>query len=236
MREEAPTRMNDSPPSERVWAICAARMLLMIAALAIWFGTQALLAKRAAPIHRIDDHLFALTAGANSFLRHHPVGADDLLIVSSALIDLLGIFILLKAAFGPTIRPFLGLLMLFVLRQICQGLISLPAPEGMIWHDPGFPTLLVTYSTSTDLFFSGHTAIAAFGATELARLRRRWLTRVAVGIAILEASVVIVLRAHYTMDVLTGILAALWFAGIAERLAPPVDRTLARLVGRRSTV
>jgi len=153
--------MNDPSPSERAWAIRTARILLMIAALVIWFGTQALLAKRAAPLHGIDDRVFALTAGANSFLLRHPVWANGLLIVSSALIDLLGLFVLLRAAFGPTLRPFLGLLMLFVLRQICQGLISLPAPEGMIWRDPGFPTLLVTYGTSTDLFFSGHTAIAA---------------------------------------------------------------------------
>ncbi len=227
--------MNDPSLSERVWAIRAARMLLMIAALAIWFGTQALLAKRAAPIHGINDRMFALTAGANSFLLRHPAWANGILIVSSALIDLLGIFVLLRAALGPTIRPFLGLLMLFVLRQICQGLVSLPAPEGMIWHDPGFPTVLITYGTSTDLFFSGHTAIAAFGATELARLRRRWLTAVAVLIAFFEATVVIVLRAHYTMDVLSGILAGLWFAGIGELLAPPVDRALAKLVRRRST-
>ena len=32
-----------------------------------------------------------------------------------------------------------------------------------------FPALLVTYGTSTDFFFSGHTSIAVYGATELAR-------------------------------------------------------------------
>jgi len=35
---------------------------------------------------------------------------------------------------------------------------------------------------------------------------------------------VLVLRAHYTMDVFTGILAALWVARISERLAPVFDR------------
>ena len=38
----------------------------------------------------------------------------------------------------------------------------------MIWRSPGVPSLLVTYGTSNDLFFSGHTAIAVYGSLELA--------------------------------------------------------------------
>jgi len=34
---------------------------------------------------------------------------------------------------------------------------------NMIWHYPGFPSLLVTLCRN-DFFFSGHTAIAVFGA------------------------------------------------------------------------
>jgi hypothetical protein len=52
----------------------------------------------------------------------------------------------------------------------------------MIWHDPGFPSLLVTDHVANDFFFSGHTAIALFGALELSRFRRNWLTAVAVTI------------------------------------------------------
>jgi membrane-associated phospholipid phosphatase len=218
-------------PIASPWPVRAVRILLMVVALAAWFTTQALLARRGAATRGIDDLLFALTAGPHAFLLSHPAWADGLLILSSAFIDLLGLFILLRTAFGPTLRPFLGLLILFALRQACQGLISLPLPEGMIWHHPGFPSLLVTYGTSSDLFFSGHTAIAVFGATELARLQRRWLTAAAVLIAVFESAAVIVLRAHYTMDVLTGIIAGLWVAAIVGRLAPPVDRALARLSG-----
>jgi hypothetical protein len=37
----------------------------------------------------------------------------------------------------------------------------------MIWRYPGFPSLLVPYVTSSDLFFFGHTAIAIYGFLEL---------------------------------------------------------------------
>jgi hypothetical protein len=69
---------------------------------------------------------------------------------------------------------FLGLLTLYALRQICQGLCALPPPERMIWRYPGFPSLLVTYGTATDLFFSGHTAIAVYGAIELGHVGGPW--------------------------------------------------------------
>lgn len=96
----------------------------------------------------------------------------------------------------------------------------------MIWHYPGFPSLLVTYSVAGDFFFSGHTAIAVFATVELGRLGGRSIGALAVLVALFEITTVLVLRAHYTMDVLTGIVAALWVAAVVERLAPRLDRML----------
>jgi len=212
-----------SPIAMYLW-----RIALIAASLAVWFATQDLLARRSFPSDGIGDELFLLTENLHQYLQTNPVLADRLLIASSLGIDLMGSFLLLRGIFGPTIRPFLGLFLIFSLRQICQGLIALPEPPGMIWHNPGFPSLLVTYGTATDLFFSAHTALAVFGATELARMRRRGLLTMGVVVAVLEATTVIVLRAHYTMDVFAGAVTALWVAEIVERLAPSVDGLLAR--------
>ena len=125
-----------------------------------------------------------------------------------------------------SIRPFLGLVMLMLLRQLAEALCSLPVPPGMIWHDPGFPSLLVTYRVANDFFFSGHTAISVFGALELSRFRRTWLTAVAILLVLFEVATVLILRAHYTMDVLAGMLAALAIAHLSERLSPALDRWL----------
>jgi membrane-associated phospholipid phosphatase len=86
--------------------------------------------------------------------------------------------------------------------------------------------LLVTYDVANDYFFSGHTAIAVLGATELARLGRGWVTAIAVLVVIFEVATVLVLRAHYTMDVFTGAIAALYVAYLVGRLSPPIDRLL----------
>ena len=204
----------------------ALRLIITVAALVLWFWTQALLGARPAQPSAIGDGLHRLTASANACFHVHPRAADALLIVSSALIDALALFLLLRWLFGTTVRPFLGLVLLLVLRQSMQALCALPPPPGMIWHYPGVPSLLVTYSVSSDFFFSGHTAIAVFAATELARLRKPWLTFLGIVIALFEIGAIIVLRAHYTMDVFTGILAALCVAAFVERLSSPIDHLL----------
>jgi hypothetical protein len=204
------------------------RLLVTGIVLALWFWTQSLIGARTAPASGIGDALHNLTAGLNTYFAHHATAADALLILSSALIDALGFFLLGRWLFGGTVRPFLGLFLLMALRQLMQAICALPPPPNMIWHYPGFPSLLVTYHVANDFFFSGHTAIAVFGAIELSRLRRIWLTAAAVLIVIFEIATVLILRAHYTMDVFAGIVAALWVSSLSERIAPPLDKLLVR--------
>ena len=197
----------------------AIRLVVTAAALAIWFWTQSLIGARSLSGVGIDDGVQAATASANFFLQVHPFAANALLIVSSAIIDLLGIFLLSKWLFRASARPLIGLVIVLGLRQIMEALVALPAPPNAIWHYPGFPSLLVTYGVSNDYFFSGHTAIAVLGATELARLGRRWLTAVGIGIVVFEVLTVLILRAHYTMDVFTGLVTGLYAAHLANYLS-----------------
>jgi hypothetical protein len=205
----------------------AIRAALTVLALGLWFWTQSLIAARPFPASGIGDGLHLLTAPLNSYFLQHARAANFLLIFSSGIIDLLALFLLGSWLFGRSVRPFLGLFLLLALRQLMQSLCALPAPPDMIWHDPGFPSLLVTYSVANDFFFSGHTAIAVFAVLELARRHRRWLTTAAFAIVLFEIAAVLILRAHYTMDVFTGIVAALWVSALCDRIAPAIDRRLA---------
>lgn len=223
------------PVRDSTWGhpLWLGRTVLVGIGLAGWFWTQSLIGQRPLPPDSvIGDAILDWTASWHAELVAHPEWANALLIVSSAIIDALGIFLLARSILGPTIRPFLGLLILFGLRQICQGLCALPQPPGIIWRYPGFPSLLVTYGVANDFFFSGHTALAVFGFIEIARMNPRKLFFPALILILFESLVVLVLRAHYTMDVFTGAITALWVAGAASWLAPFVDRYLSRLTGR----
>jgi hypothetical protein len=187
------------------------RVITVALALVGWFWSQALIGSRGLKDGVITDGFHELSAPLHAYLMRNPKLANTVLIVSSAFIDLFGLFLIAAGIFGPTLRPFVSLLILFIFRQICQAVCALPAPKDMIWRNPGFPSLLVTYGTATDFFFSGHTAVAVLGAIEIVHLCPWWVGMVAGVIAFLEASVVVVLRAHYTMDIFGAAVAA-WCA------------------------
>jgi hypothetical protein len=230
LRDPPQTETLLRPPLAPPWRLWLLRLGLVVVSLVLWFWTQTLLGSRpAAP--KIGDGLHQLTASTNSYLFWHPRSANALLIASSAIIDMLGIYILASTIVGRSITPFLGLLMLFALRQIMQGLCPLPPPDGMIWHYPGFPSLLVTYIVSNDLFFSGHTALAVLGACVLAKsLPKKIGIPIGLLIVFFEIATVILLRAHYTMDIFTGAITALYLWTVAKRVGPRMDALLSRVV------
>jgi hypothetical protein len=194
------------------------RMALVAVSLVLWFWTQSLIGSRGLKDGRIGDLLHDLTGPWNTWLQSRPRVSAGILIASSAGIDLFGLFLIGAGVFGPSLRPFLALLLLFAFRQLCQAVCALPAPPNMIWRHPGFPSLLVTYGTANDFFISGHTAIAVLGAIEASQLLPSGFGLAAALVAALEGAVVIVLRAHYTMDVLGAVVAAFCAAGLAGQI------------------
>jgi len=196
----------------------AFRALAIGSGLAAWFVSQSLIGARGFREGAIGDAVHDWTAPLNRWLVRRPGAANALLITTSGFIDLFGLFLLGSALFGPSVRPGIALLLLIVFRQISQLTCALPTPPSMIWRNPGLPSLLVTYDVANDFFFSGHTAIAVLAAIEVAMIAPAWMAIAAGVIAALEATTVLVLRAHYTMDVLTAVVAAFCAEGLASRL------------------
>lgn len=208
------------------WPAIGLRTGIVAGALVIWFWTQSLIGRKAAAKDGLGDVILDRTARWHRYLSENPRAANAALIISSLFIDLFGLALVAAAIFGPTFAPFLAIIVLFSMRQICQGLCTLPPPPGILWRDPGFPSLLVTYGVANDLFFSGHTGIAVLGAIYAAHSAPPWIAAAAAIIALGEAVTVLALRAHYTLDVIAGIFAAFLAAAIATTLAPALDAWL----------
>jgi hypothetical protein len=216
------------------WPIVGVRAGLVAAGIVLWYVTQAALGKRVPKVAYevpLTDGIHVLTARIHHRYFTNEAAGNRLLILSSLVIDILGFYLLCSAIFGASIRPYLGLVMVFALRQICEMLCPLPAPSGMVWRYPGVPAILVTYGTANDLFFSGHTAIAVYGAATLAGHWGTWGLLAGLLIALFEAGTVLVLRAHYTMDVFTGIICALWVYSLGGTIAPHLDAMIRHWVG-----
>ena len=208
------------------WSVIGIRVAVVAVALVLWFWTQSLIGKKAAAKDGIGDLIHDLTARWHAHLTAHPHTANAALIVSSLFIDLFGLALIGAAIFGHTFTPFVAVIVAFSMRQICMGLCTLPPPRGYIWRNPGFPTVLVTYDVGNDLFFSGHTALAVLGAIHAAHAGPLWLAIAAGIIAAGEALVVLVLRAHYTLDVVAGAFAAFVAYDIAMAVSPSLDAWL----------
>src|SRR3989442_12743980 len=103
-------------------ALWVARAALVAGGLGLWFWTQRLIGARPFPSRGIGDAVHDWTAPWNRWLNAHPRGANALLIASSAVIDLLGFFLLRAALFCPTVPPFRRPPLLCPPRQLCQGL------------------------------------------------------------------------------------------------------------------
>ena len=216
------------------WPIIGVRSGLVVAGIVLWYWSQAILGKRVPKVaHEIPltDGMHVLTARIHQRYFTNTAAGNRLLIASSLIIDLMGAYLLGSAILGPSIRPYLGLVMLFALRQICQLLCPLPAPGEMVWRYPGIPAILVTYGTANDLFFSGHTSIAVYAAATLTGNWGHWGLALGIAIALFEALTVLVLRAHYTMDVFTGIVCALWVYSLSGSIASWVDNAIRRWAG-----
>jgi len=184
------------------------RLLAVFFLVWAWHVTQRLIGSRGLPEGEIGDKIHIWMAPLHAFLERSPRTVSVLLISSSLGIDLLGLTVLYQGIFGPSFRPIIGLLSIMILRQSAQYLTALPAPPGMIWRYPGFPSLFVTYGVTNDLFFSGHTALAVYGCLTLGSLGIPWLTLAALLIGIYEIFAVLALRAHWTMDVYAGAVTA----------------------------
>jgi len=208
------------------WPSIGLRTGVVLGALGIWFWTQSLIARKSAAKNGIGDAVHDWTEKWHHYLFTHERAANAALIASSIFIDLIGLSLIGAAIFGPTFAPFLAILIVFGLRQICQSICILPPPPGIIWRNPGFPTLLVTYEVGNDLFFSGHTALAVLGAIEAAQFGPAWLAWLAAVVALGEMIIVLVLRAHYTLDVLAGVFASFLAAGVGAKMSPLVDAWL----------
>jgi membrane-associated phospholipid phosphatase len=208
------------------WFAIGLRAGVVAGALVAWFWTQSLIARKSAPKEGIGDVVHDLTAGWHRYLSTNKRAANAALITSSIFIDIFGLSLIGAAIFGPTFAPFLAVLIVFGLRQICQSLCTLPPPPGIIWRNPGFPALLVTYDVGNDFYFSGHTALAVLGALEAAYLGPPWLAVVAGIVAVGEMLMVLILRAHYTLDVVAGALAAFLAGALAQKLSPALDACL----------
>ena len=81
-------------------------------------------------------------------------------------------------------------------------------PDGYLWEYPGFPSITVSYLKTNDFFFSGHVGMPILMALEFKMIKHYKMFLFCLFTCVFEAFTMIVMRGHYSIDILAGIVFA----------------------------
>jgi len=206
-------------------------LLIMVTGTIFYFLSQSAIGGFVPSPCLIGDKLQNWTAGINHYLGSHDRVADAAIIFYSAIGDIYVLFFFIYAFWKRSIRIVLPLFIFLILRQILQSLVTFPIAPGLIWHYPGFPALFASYNISSDFYFSAYVGINLLVTLELLRFKIRWLTVLGFCIVFLEAFIDIILRSHYTPDIYTSIITAIFAFLFATPFADAIDGYLKNKFG-----
>ena len=189
-------------------ALFVCRLILIISALIFCIYNAA--TGLALPFGRVEcmwDGLHWWTESANLYFQEHSTERDAIVIATSLIIDtLLFNFAYRYTLWGCTWRPFVFVMLFYGFRTFCQAIFLMRYPDGLTWSYPGFPSVVVPYVNSSDFFFSGHLGILTFLLLENRESKDTLMTWVSVVSIAFEFWMMVVLRAHYTIDLISGVV------------------------------
>jgi hypothetical protein len=95
--------------------------------------------------------------------------------------------------------------------------------DNFLWKNPGIPSISVSYFPTNDYFFSGHVGLPALIALECRKLGFRKIMYLAIFTIFVEAFTLHVARAHYCIDLITGVIVAHYIFIITDKYIHIID-------------
>lgn len=100
--------------------------------------------------------------------------------------------------------------------------------DGFLFRYPGFPSLAVPYHDSNDFYYSGHIGTCFILVLEARAKRWYRLSWMCFFIMCNQWIMLMLIRTHYVIDMVTGIIIAHYVHILAEKLSYLVDVKLMR--------
>jgi hypothetical protein len=96
-------------------------------------------------------------------------------------------------------------------------------PEGFLWGYPGFPSITVSYLKTNDFFYSGHCGLPIILLCEFKLLKMKFMSLFCIFTFLIEAFAMLVLRGHYSIDIITGAIFAHYIWEITKNYIYLID-------------
>jgi len=184
-----------------------------------WLLTQAYLAADTSDEVLIDRiHNSQLVNATVAYLYHNPSIASFHIALTTLLLDVTITGVMVASILTGKPKPIIMMILGVFLRQVNQAMTKLPTPEGMVWFDPGFPTLYMIYEAQNDFFFSGHTLTSLITGGYLLESNNFALKIYGVIYIAYEITFVLLTRAHYFMDVYAAVSTYFMLRWIVDRM------------------
>ncbi len=182
-------------------------VLVGITLLCIFLNCQQGYGLPADDIKCINDASHNYTEDINAYLHENKMVTSLITMVSSLCIDIcmlsVSYFWVTK---GSSWRFWTSLSAFYLLRGLMQGVFAMRYPDGYLWDHPGLPSMAVSYLKTSDFFYSGHVGLPIIVACELFKNNFNKSAWFAIASCVLEFIVMTIMRGHYIIDLVTGVI------------------------------
>ena len=97
-------------------------------------------------------------------------------------------------------------------------------PENFLWRSPNFPSIVLSYSESNSLFYSGPIGIMIICGLEFKKNSYVKMFYLSILTFILELILLLILRGNYVIDIFTAILFSHYSFMISEEFSYKIDK------------
>jgi len=157
----------------------------------------------------IKDEMHELTLPINQFLEENRTYKNMLIIISSLMIDVTSFSMTMRFLFFErNYKLPLTILAFYLLRGFMQSVFYMRFPSDYIWSHPGIFSVTVPYAPANDFFFSGHVGVSTICYIYFKRQNSKLMKYFAAITIIIEFCTLLITRAHYFIDLITGMIVA----------------------------
>ncbi len=181
-----------------------------------------------------DKVLLIFFAPITKFLAEHLQVRDLVLLTGFLNLDILMlVFIAYYIKFGNSFKPFICFLIFYGIRAILQNFFLLDYYPLYLFTYPGFRSISVPTSRAADFFFSGHTGCAFLLSLNFRSWGENKLFYYGCFVTFLQMFVMTVVRAHYSIDVIFGLLIAHYVWILVNDYCELIDRIFPWFVDKK---
>ena len=188
-------------------------------------NSQVGLAMPSTAIECVEDKTFSLMEPLNSFFESHRTFKIVLMVLSSLSIDVIIVFCLFYwGLYGKSSRYIISMVIFFVFYLIIKQLFQIRMPERYIWEEIAFPSLFVSYSETSSLFFSSSVGLLIITCFEFKENKQTFFFFFTIFVLVFESFLIIILRGHYIIDIFAGIFLGHYIYIIVRHFSSTFDK------------